>query len=206
MNVENTCYTIVNMYGPNIDNPEFCGNLSQRIGDCEFENTLIGGDFNLTLNPELDRYQSKYNNYKCMYMVHEMMESLQLCDVWRDHNPDTKRYSWYRRYPTLSASRIDYFLTNVGLSDLVSDIKYSSCTRSDHSLVKITITNNEYCRGPGIWKLNTQLLKDEKLLKNVKNEILLTIQECNKGQNDAVQCWECIKVNCTEVLKYYSQQ
>ena len=68
------------------------------------------------------------------------------------------------------------------------------------------ITNNEYCRGPGIWKLNMQLLKDEKLQKDVKNEISLTIQECNKEQNNVVQCWECIKVNCTKVLKCYSQQ
>ena len=42
-------FLIVSLYGPNCDNPEFYGELDERISEVGFENLIIGGDWNLVL-------------------------------------------------------------------------------------------------------------------------------------------------------------
>ena len=42
------------MYGPNKDDPNFYNNLETRIKETKLENVIIGGDWNVVMDPHLD--------------------------------------------------------------------------------------------------------------------------------------------------------
>ena len=54
---------IIAIYAPNQDSPEFFSNLHEYI-DADVENTLLLGDFNVTLNEKLNRCATKETNLK----------------------------------------------------------------------------------------------------------------------------------------------
>lgn len=47
--------TLVSVYGPNIDNATFFGNVSTRLSDFQCDNIIFGGDFNFVFNLDLDK-------------------------------------------------------------------------------------------------------------------------------------------------------
>ena len=49
--VENKTYLLCNVYAPNQDSPKFFQNLFKKVGQVEADHVVIGGDFNLTINP-----------------------------------------------------------------------------------------------------------------------------------------------------------
>ena len=206
MKIDNSELTLVNVYAPNADEPSFFTNLFNEISIRPFENIIIGGDFNLVLDVKLDRYNSVYNNHKSLEVVNDYMEELDLCDIWRISNPETKRYSWYKRKPEISASRIDFFLTNIGLADRVTNVEYSASSKTDHSLNIMTLENKEFKRGPGVWKFNATLLLDEKYCDLIRTEINETVKACDKERYSKSNRWECIKKNCTKVTQKFSKE
>ena len=206
MKVENCEYTLVNVYAPNVDEPNFFVSLFNDISLRPVENLIIGGDFNLVLDVRLDRYNSVYNNHKSLEVIKEYIEELDLCDVWRIANPECRRYSWYKRKPELSASRIDFFLTNIGLADQITHVDYCTSNRTDHSLNVMTLENTDFKRGPGIWKFNATLLLDEDYCDLAKKEIRETIDACTRDRLNKIDKWECIKKNCTRITQKYAKK
>ena len=47
------------------------------------------------------------NNPKSKLEIHQVINSMDLVDVWRDKNPGVRRYTW--RGPNKKQSRLDYF-------------------------------------------------------------------------------------------------
>ena len=47
--------TLVNIYGPNFDNPQFFKKVFSLIPELSLTNLIIGGDFNCVIDPYLDR-------------------------------------------------------------------------------------------------------------------------------------------------------
>ena len=52
---------LINIYGPNKDDISFYNSLNQNLNDNEQDYILWCGDFNMTLNPELDSYKINKN-------------------------------------------------------------------------------------------------------------------------------------------------
>ena len=169
------CVTVI--YAPNKDSPTFFQEKIIRAHNwCE--KMIVIGDFNLTLNTELDRKtppgsKCVSNNEKAATKVKELMQELYLEDVWRSRNEGIKRYSWYRvlNKHQIQASRIDFALTSVGLCSQVYDIFYLNGVQTDHSAVYISLEIESVRRGPGFWKLNTSLLADPVFVHDVNAEI-----------------------------------
>ena len=73
--------TLVNIYGPNEDKPEFYKNIKEKILDIQQEFIILCGDMNLVLNFELDcDTYTRHNNKKSCEEVHNIMEVLCLKD------------------------------------------------------------------------------------------------------------------------------
>ena len=72
---------------------------------------LIGGDFNITLNPALDRRNTAYQVHSRRYReaVRDMLENLSLVDYWRELNSKLRRYTFPRKE---QGSRIDYWFVS----------------------------------------------------------------------------------------------
>lgn len=98
-----------NLYGPNIDDPSFYNNLFLSIAALHGD-IIVGGHFNCTLDPKLDRTTGvNYYYPKCREVIQHFISELNLKDVWRIENPTGREYSCYLASHN-SHSRIDYFL------------------------------------------------------------------------------------------------
>ena len=163
LKVQEKTITIAGLYAPNQDEPDYFVKVFRELAEHNNENLILCGDFNLVFDVELDRYDSTYNHKKSLRVLQELMDMFMLVDVWRMSNPLAKKYTWQRydkKKKKLSASRIDYFLVNHGLTtEIQSDIVSSVCT--DHSMITITIKLHSVMRGRGLWKLNTSLLTEK---------------------------------------------
>ena len=124
-----------NIYEPNEDNPTFFQSLISQIIDINCSNIVIGGDFNLVLNTELDktggtgRTHTRSSNY-----VRQMIQNHHLLDIWRIQHPDTKQFTWRRRNPYPIHCRLDMFLISDTIQGCITSSTITSSFRSDHSI------------------------------------------------------------------------
>ena len=90
--------------------------------------------------------------------------------------------------------------------DQIDKIDYTKSSRTDHALTYMHLTNNEFRRGPGIWKFNTKLLMNDEFNHKTREKIIATLNKC-KNQNVCIfERWECVKKRCTVVTKEYSKR
>ena len=55
INIEGEKFTLVNLYGPNDDKPKFYKEIRQKCNAFQNDKIIICGDWNLVINPDLDR-------------------------------------------------------------------------------------------------------------------------------------------------------
>ena len=86
---------IVCLYGPTDDTPEFFGNLFCLLQNLQCKDLIVGGDFNLVLNDELDKTggRSRHENAAAQRVVNNLMEEFGLRDIYRIIYPGTKKFS-----------------------------------------------------------------------------------------------------------------
>lgn len=171
LSIEDNRVTLINIYGPNSDNPQFYENIRDIFLEFDNEYYILCGDFNLVLNPLQDSHNyCNINNPKARCKVLEVMEDLQLLDYYRVLHPDKKAYTWRKKNP-LKQGRLDYFLISNSLSNLVENCVIKPGYRSDHSIVLLEIKFNPFKRGRGLWKFNNSLLTDKEYVSKVKETI-----------------------------------
>lgn len=148
-------YLLVNIYGPNRDNPEFYRGINFTIVNFGCQNVIVAGDWNLVLDPSKDYENYKnINNVKAQEMVLQMMDNIDLCDIWRELNPDCRRFTWRRSRP-FQQSRLDFFLVSDSLIVNVADADIMCGYRTDHSCVTLKLTFGESkIKRNTFWKLN----------------------------------------------------
>ena len=170
-------YLFVNLYGPNKDDPQFFIDLNDRIKAISCDRIVIGGDWNLVLNFQLDYFNYKhYNNIKAQERVEIMMNELDLTDIWRELNPELKRFTWRRNRP-LQQSRLDFFLVSDSLLNGHIDSDILPGYRTDHSIITISLGMKKEDSKFGLWKFNSSLLKDIQYLNEINKVIENVIEE-----------------------------
>ena len=182
--------SIACIYAPNTDSPGFFHEVMAKISSFHAQKIIIG-DYNLVLNTKLDRLDSDYNNVNAKNVILDIMSENYLCEIWRDRNPDQKRYSWFRpNRNKLQASRIDFALVSQGLCSRTNECFYIKGISSDHSAFFISIKTSDCEKGSGYWKLNTSILKEKEYLKRMSEKLSIT---CQEESESAVERWEKIK-------------
>ena len=179
--------SLCNIYAPNHDAPSFYDALSQRLADYT-ENKIILGDYNLVMDTKMDRASSNYNHTKARNMLQQMIDEYILSDVWRDRNPTKLGYSWFHKN---QGSRIDFCLASRGMDHNIDHIQYTASTMSDHAALFTTINMHQTKRGPGYWKMNTQLLQSPENKEIIKQKLEHDISTC--AINEPKALWQHIK-------------
>ena len=89
-------YKIINIYAPNdpYERVQFINRMNSWI-DPEIE-TVIGGDYNCTLNSQLDRKNCTASRDIGQIDLYRMMQQNDLEDVWRRRFPEDFKFSWNR--------------------------------------------------------------------------------------------------------------
>ena len=92
--------TLVNIYGPNEDNPQFYKRIQQNVSEIGNDNVIFCGDWNLVLNPVLDsgNYRN-INNPRARDEILKVIDENGYIDVWRVQNENKKKITWRRLNP-----------------------------------------------------------------------------------------------------------
>ena len=177
--------TLVNIYGPNRDKPNFYNDLKNDITDFENETVIIGADYNLILDPVKDcqNYQ-RINNPNARESILDLCAELNLIDIWRELHMDKLQYTWRKLNPFKQA-RLDFFLISTNLYIDVENAEIESGYKTDHSAINLTLSFEKHSKGKSSWKFNNSLLKDPEYIQTVKNTINnVKEQYCVKENNE----------------------
>ena len=191
--------TLVNVYAPNEDDPDFFETVAEHIEDFQKDEVVIGGDFNLVLNVEKDKKGGLPRTHnKARKTVCEIAEQFDLVDAWRLLNPDTSRYTWRRKQPEVHC-RLDFFLVSQNLMGNVVSADIIPGFKTDHSLITLNISLHTNPRGRGFWKLNVSLLSDADYIDIIKQTIEQTKEEYTDDNSvNPSLLWEMIKMKVRE--------
>jgi exonuclease III len=94
--------TLLNYYAPTADKTTEQQQQLEHILPIihnNFSEIIWGGDMNMTLIPELDKYRNTENMTKYATKITQILQEYDLCDIWRLMHPDRKRYTWRRSTP-----------------------------------------------------------------------------------------------------------
>ncbi len=202
--------TIVNVYAPNkdLEYVEFMHNLDDTLSMIDVSNLndiIIGGDWNVVRNDELDKLGGsitlKPNGNNCIEML---MSKFNLNDVWRIKNPQVKRYSWRQCNPLIQC-RLDYWLISDSMFDKVTNADIIPSIRSDHSAITLEFQNIPNLRkGPSFWKFNCSLLSDVNYVTEMRNKLREWID--NDETDDEQLKWELLKYKIRKFTCNFSKR
>ena len=119
--IDNSEFVLVNLYAPTKDNPEeqklFLNFVREHL--CHFlgKRIIMRGDFNIYMNPELDKKGGICEKQsECSVILQDLVDELNLCDIYRLQNPDKHRYTWRNKGRNgWVHSRLDMFLVSQDL-------------------------------------------------------------------------------------------
>lgn len=171
--IEEQIISVGSIYAPTQDKPrqqlEFLEEMEDFLSQLNGVNLMLGGDFNVILDPKADKNQAGPGHYQSELgrnALTSLMDEWSLVDIWRVRNPQKRSFTFRRGS---YSSRLDYFLTNSYLADISEepDIKFLTC--SDHSLISIRFNfGSNLGRGHGFWRFNTELLQDSNFVTEMR--------------------------------------
>ena len=113
MCIHNSTFKIFNIYASNLDSPDFFKKLSTLIQEGSQDYTVICGDLNLTLEPEIDKFNYKHINNRLTHgVLLDTISIFNLQDVFRIMHKTSKCYTWFKRNP-IKQERLDYFIVSI---------------------------------------------------------------------------------------------
>ncbi len=184
--INNSRLSIINIYGPNTDDPDFFNLLGTKINMWPNNAIIMAGDYNVVQDYTMDTLNiNQRNNPKAHVKVNELKETLDLYDPWRQQHPITKMFTWHNSQN--KHSRLDYFLLSSDLANSIDAAIIKPGYKSDHSIVEINLTLSNHQRGPGIWKFNNSLLQDNTFIEETKrciHDTILKYLSSNARNND----------------------
>ena len=157
-------YHLVNTYFPNDTSDQKAFILSLYPLVSSQYPIILGGDFNLALNSNIDRYPVR--NYKDAHVtdLESLIDTFDLHDACRKLYPFQPFYS-FRRGQT--KSRIDHFF--ISKNCIIDSYQHQDFSSSDHDIISVSIViQNTLCRGKGFWKNRTKIYDSENFIDKFK--------------------------------------
>ena len=85
----------------------------------------------------MDTFNYKHtNNPNSRQKVLNMINDMNLCDIYRELHPSTRGYPWMCKNP-VKQSRLDFFWASSNILDIVKNCDVKLSYRSDHSNVEL---------------------------------------------------------------------
>ncbi|CAH3189030.1 unnamed protein product [Porites lobata] len=124
-----------------------------------------------------------------------LQNELDLVDVWRIKNPQSRSYTWSQKSPPVFC-RLDYWLISNNLQDFVNTTDIIPAVKTDHAAIELNLTDsNQNSKGPGFWKMNVSLLEDPNYLEELKQNIPLWKTTGSDNLSDKRCIWDWLKYN-----------
>lgn len=133
--IDEECYFVTNIYAPTDyrDQDSFIRRFSkQLISNTDTSKVVISGDWNSTLNPIDKRGGQPWRATDYRNSLMNLMEELNLIDIYRQIHPTTKSFT-YESKPLNLKSRIDFFLISRPLCCCVKSTEIRTSIAPDHT-------------------------------------------------------------------------
>lgn len=202
-------FILVSVYAPNEDDPNFFVRLFAEIDKRENDSMILMGDFNTSLNPDIDLYNNVgANHIRKREIILNYMEERALTDIWRIKHPEDRVFSWRKpNSRVLIMSRLDFALVSQDLALRTNKAEIKPRFLSDHCRVVINLDFTVIERGKGYWKFNNLLLQDKEFVSQMNDLIVIFLYEVkNINEIDLVTQWETLKIKITNFAKEYSKK
>lgn len=203
INIEGKKFTLINLYGPNNDKPNFYKELRRKYNSLNNDNVIMCGDWNLIINPDLDtnNYLHINNPRARNEILDNIIEEDGFLDIYRILHEEKREYTWSRRNPIRKQARLDFFLISFDCFLYADATSITPGYRTDHSGITLDlILNHNNERGRGYWKFNNSLLKDQHYIKIVKYTISEVKQTYKANKDNDNTDAEQIKFNINDQL------
>jgi exonuclease III len=153
---------------------------------------VMGGDFNVTLNPSKDRWNRIERLSRFANELRRLSEAFDLVDAWDFQNSSSLGYTFITNEANQAGSRLDRFYISGKFTTKLRRVSVH-LSFSDHKAVflDLNITTN-YVRRP-YWRFDNSLLQDEDFILYTRE--LLTAFEFTQTslQEDPITAWEIMK-------------
>ena len=208
--IQSEPFVLINIYAPNKikDQCVFFAEIQKQIEEIGLEENcelIIGGDFNVILDANLDGSGGKPQVKESCKQIEDLCSAFDLIDIWRLRNPDVRRFTWRQKNPVVQR-RLDFWLISSNIQEDVENVDIIPAIRTDHSAISIHINGiEETGRGPSFWKFNSSLLEDEDYINLVNDKYNDWLEE-GKDIQDPRVLWDFIKYKIRYVTISYSKQ
>jgi len=120
LDIESKIINIFNIYAPNSD--DILCTLETNLETFNDQTLLVGGDFNTVINNSLDKLNGRNDtNKRTSNKVNELIETFDLCDVFRLLNPKRKLFTSHSNNTPPIFCRLDYLLLSTNVLNTVVD-------------------------------------------------------------------------------------
>ena len=164
---------------------------------------MLGGDLNITFDPDLDCSGGKPVLKESVKFVDDLFLKYDLVDIWRIRNPDSKKFTSRQKSPIIQR-RLDYCLISNLLQDDVANVDIETAIKTDHSAITLEINSlKDQQRGPSFWKFNNSLLEDPLYAQCLCDGFPKWLDEINYCDDLRVK-WDWMKYKIREESISYS--
>jgi exonuclease III len=130
--------TIINLYAPNVNVPNFIDHTLKDIKAYKHSNTVLMGDFNTLLSP-IDR-SSKQKISQEILELNNTIDQMDIHDVYRIfHSTSAQNTFFSAAHGTYS--KIDHILGHRASLSKYKKIEIIPCILSDHNALKLELNN-----------------------------------------------------------------
>ena len=210
LNLDDNQIRLLNVYGPNTINEriEFYDNHVSHFLDTD-SSKIVGGDFNCTLNPSIDRLNTHTRIRQSLEdggskSIENILNKYDLEDVWRRRNPDNIKFTW-KNSGKHQASRIDYWLISRSLDSCMKATDIIECPFSDHDAVLIYINMNEIKRGKGYWKMSNDVIQSS-FFKQKFDVFWNDWKETLHRSENLISWWDLTKIKIKQLTIWCSKE
>jgi exonuclease III len=212
ISIDDTELYLFNLYFPTsnheTDQITLLMELNDHLTDNSAGNIVLGGDWNVILNDNLDKKSKSTNtcpNYKFRDNLLRLIEEHNLIDCWRLSNPTAKKFTCRsgKGNGIATLSRIDMLIISENLLNIMTNNKIEAGYMTDHNYITVTLKIVKGTRGKGTWKFNNKLLYDKTYVTYIKELIAKEIEDNSKYQDKGF-LWDYIKMRIRSETMTYS--
>lgn len=159
---------------------------------------IMGGDFNCIIAKEDRKSIATIKLDSSSIDLMNIIKDFKLIDIFRVQNPNIPGFTWSNGS---SFSRIDFVFSSPTIEVVESSLK--PVFFSDHVKVDCVVKiNGSSMRGPGLWKLNINLLKDSTVVSKLREKLnhWKSLQELYSSVGD---WWEDLKIR---IRRFFIQE
>lgn len=184
---------LANIYAPNGDDRTFFTDLEGKLQAAGNYEVVLGGDFNLLMDPVLDHSGSAVcRTPRASLTLQRICKTWGLIDIWRMLNPAGRDYTFFSSMHK-TFSRIDFFLVSKSIVSSVTGCSIGSIIISDHAWVCLNLIPQSERRRSYRWRLNSSILQEPATVDWLRSEIKNYLEINSTSVNSASVVWEALK-------------